>query len=574
MRISKSSALAVGAASALLLGAISVVTSQSASAAGGSGGITVAYYDQWSIYQNAYYLKNLDTSGAASKLNYLIYDFENIDPVNLTCFEATKATNPDPAGESDPNAGDGAEDSFADYQKSFDSTISVNGTTDVFNQPIAGNFHQLQELKAKHPNLKILLSLGGWTYSKYFSDAAATSASRQKLVSSCINMFINGNIPSQGGFGGNGTAANIFDGFDIDWEYPGSTGGHLGNHVSPNDTANYTALMQEFRNELNTAGAANGKTYALTAALPAGQDKISKIQTNQIGQYLTFADVMTYDLHGGFETTGPTNFADQLLQAPNDPSNAIAPGTQKYAGDNAIKAWTVGNPTYGIPGGFPANKLTLGVPFYYRGWTGVPAGANHGLYQTASGPATGAALSGNVPGIRMYKELLGVVDNPADTFWDPASQSAYFYDGSTFWTGEDAQSLQARTDYVHCTGLAGTMMFSMYDLNDPTNTLFNTLTSDLAGATTNCTTPPPTTNPPPTTTTTGSNPPPTTTTVAPTPTTTTGGGCAGVAAWNSSTAYPGGSVVTNGGHRWTANQWNFNEVPGGASGAWNDNGSC
>ncbi|HEY0805518.1 MAG TPA: glycoside hydrolase, partial [Pseudonocardiaceae bacterium] len=72
MRISKSSALAVGAASALLLGAISVVTGQSASAAGGSGGITVAYYDQWSIYQNAYYLKNLDTSGAANKLNYLI----------------------------------------------------------------------------------------------------------------------------------------------------------------------------------------------------------------------------------------------------------------------------------------------------------------------------------------------------------------------------------------------------------------------------------------------------------------------------------------------------------------------
>ena len=58
------------------------------------------------------------------------------------------------------------------------------------------------------------------------------------------------------------------------------------------------------------------------------------------------------------------------------------------------------------------------MPFYYRGWTGVPAGSNHGLFQTATGPATGAADSGNVPGIRMYKELTGVVDNPADTFWD------------------------------------------------------------------------------------------------------------------------------------------------------------
>ena len=78
----------------------------------------------------------------------------------------------------------------------------------------------------------------------------------------------------------------------------------------------------------------------------------------------------------------------------------------------------------------------------------------------------------------------------------------------------------------------------------------------------------------------GATPPPpvTTTTTAPPPTTTTGsgsgGGCAGLAAWNSSTAYTGGSVVSNGGHKWTANQWNFNEVPGGPSGAWNDNGPC
>jgi chitinase len=541
MRVSKRSALAVGAASALILGGLSVAAGQSASAGpspaavGGSGGITVAYYDQWSIYQNAYYLHNLDTSGAANKLTYLIYDFENIDPTNLTCFENTKATDPDPAGENDPNAGDGAEDSFADYQKEYDATTSVDGTPDTFSLPIAGNFHQLQELKKKHPNLKILLSLGGWTYSKYFSDAAATAASRQKLVSSCIDMFITGNIPSQGGFGGAGTAANIFDGFDIDWEYPGSTGGHLGNHVSANDTANYTLLLQEFRNELNTAGAANGKSYALSAAIPAGQDKISKIQTNQIGQYLTFGDVMTYDMHGGFEPTGPTNFADRLFPSPQDPMNPIAPGTEKYSADTAIKAYTQGDPAYGIPGGFPANKLTLGIPFYYRGWTGVPAGSSHGLYQTATGPAPGATDSGNVPGIQMFKEVSSMVTNPADTFWDPVSQSAYFYDGNTFWSGEDAQSIQARTDYVHCNGLAGTMMFSMYDLDNPTNTLFNDVVNDLAATTTNCTTPPPTTNPPPTTTTTAhptTTVPPTTTTAPPTtttapPTTTTGGGTGG-----------------------------------------------
>jgi chitinase len=340
---------------------------------------------------------------------------------------------------------------------------------------------------------------------------------------------------------------------------------------------------------LNTAGTANGKTYALSAALPAGQDKIAKIQTSQVGQILTFGDVMTYDLHGGFEATGPTNFADQLFQSPNDPSAAIAPGTQKYSADNAIKAWTVGAPSYGIAGGFPASKLTLGIPFYYRGWTGVAAGANHGLYQTASAPAAGAVDSGSVPGIQMYKELAGVVSNPADTFWDPVSQSAYFYDGTNFWTGEDAQSIKARTDYVHCNGLAGTMMFSMYDLNDPTNTLFNDVVNDLAGSTTTCTNPPPTStgNPPPTTTTnnpppttTTRNPPPTTTTTnPPPPTTTTGGssgGCTGVAAWSINTSYVPNDIVSFNGHRWTSLYWSTGVTPGSAI-AWNiwqDNGTC
>src|SRR5947207_11620810 len=353
-------------------------------AAATSGGIKVAYYDQWSIYQNAYFLKNVDTSGVASKLDFMLYDFENIDPVNLTCFETTKATDPDPGGENDPNAGDGAEDETADIQKGYDASNSVDGVADTFNQPLAGNFNQLKKLKARHPNLKVLLSLGGWTYSKYFSDAAATPASRQKFVSSCIDMFIKGNLPVHDGVhGGPGVAAGIFDGFDIDWEYPGSAGGHLGNHVSPSDTVNFTALLSEFRTQLNALGGAH---KYVTAAVPAGQDKIAKIETNKIGQFMDFADVMTYDMHGAWDATGPTNHQDPVFNNPADPSNPIAPGSEKYNTDNAIKAWTTGSSAYGIPGGFPASKINSGFPFYYRGWTGVAAGSNHGLYMPASGP--------------------------------------------------------------------------------------------------------------------------------------------------------------------------------------------
>ncbi|OIV35805.1 glycoside hydrolase [Mangrovactinospora gilvigrisea] len=480
------------------------------------GGLKVAYYDQWSIYQNAYYPKALDTGGAAGKLDYLLYDFENIDPANLTCFEATKAADQD---ENDPNAGDGAGDAYADYQKTYGADTSVNGQADTWNQPLVGNFNQLKELKAKYPHLKILLSLGGWTYSKYFSDAAATDASRKKLVSSCVDMFIKGNLPAQGGYGGAGTAKGIFDGFDIDWEYPGG-GGHVGNHSSPSDKADYTALLAEFRSELDAQGQADGRTYALSAALPAGQDKIANVQTDKIGQYLTFADAMTYDMHGGWEPTGPTNHQAPLYDNPSDPSAVIPPGQQKYSIDEAVRALTAGDSAYGIPGGFPPSKLNLGVPFYYRGWTGVPAGSDHGLFQTATGPAPGAADSGNVAGIRMYKELGGVVDNAADTYWDPLAQAAWFYDGTTFWSGEDARSIQATADYLHCNGLGGTMMFSLYD--DPSNTLLNDVVNATNGSAPGTCPSPPSGSPTPTQSTSASaSPTPTptgSTSASPTPT--------------------------------------------------------
>ena len=470
----------------------------------------IAYFDQWSIYGNAYYPSTIATSGAASQLTTIIYDFENIDPTNLTCFEAIKAAD---TNESDPNAGDGAGDAYADYQKSYTSSNSVDGTSDSWSQPIKGNFNQLRELKVKYPNLKILLSIGGWTYSKYFSDVAATASSRQTFVSSCITMFLKGNLPTGIGgdpSGGTASAAGIFDGFDIDWEYP-ATAGHVGNHYGPQDTANYTLLLQEFRNELDSYGASIGKHFELTAAVPSGQDKIALIQTNQIGNYLDYADVMTYDMHGAWDTTGPTNFQDPLYNSPDDPSQAIPPGNEKYTIDTSIKAWTTGLPDYNIPGGFPANKLVMGFPFYYRGWTGVAAGNNHGLYQTATGPSAAFSTS-QTAGVADYKELAaaGLTSNPSDNFFDPTTQASWIYDGTNFYTGDTPQSIAAKTTYIKDNGLAGAMMFSL-DAEDAGDTLLNAIVSGLPGSTgggtggTPTPTPTPTNTPTPTPTPTGGN---------------------------------------------------------------------
>ncbi len=468
----------------------SAAVSASTQAAGPTPYQKIAYFDQWGIYGNAYYPSTVASSGAAAQLTTIIYDFENIDPTNLTCFEAIKAS--DATNENDPNAGDGAGDAFADYQKSYSS--SVDGSTDSWSQPIKGNFNQLRELKAKYPSLKILLSLGGWTYSKYFSDAAATSASRQKFVSSCIDMFLRGNLPtgiSGDASGGPASAAGIFDGFDIDWEYPGVLG-HVGNHYGPQDTQNYTLLLQEFRNELDAYGSSIGKHFELTAAVPSGQDKIALIQTNQVGNYLDFADVMTYDMHGAWETTGPTNFQDPLHNSSGDPSQNIPPGNEKYNLDTAVKAWTTGLSDYNIPGGFPASKLVLGIPFYYRGWTGVAAGSNHGLYQPATGPSAAFSLT-QTAGVADYKELAsaGLTNNSADDFFDSTTQASWIYDGTNFYTGDTPQSITAKTTYIKSNGLAGAMMFSL-DGEDAGDTLLNAVASGLPGSSCSGTCPTPT----------------------------------------------------------------------------------
>ena len=142
----------------------------------------------------------------------------------------------------------------------YTAANSVSGAADSWDQPLAGSFNQLKQLKAKHPDLKVMMSIGGWTWSKNFSLAAETDASREKLVSSCINMFIKGNLPVIDGRGGAGAAAGVFDGFDIDWEWPGSPNGNVGNHVDPvNDARNFKLLLAEFREQLDALGATDGQ---------------------------------------------------------------------------------------------------------------------------------------------------------------------------------------------------------------------------------------------------------------------------------------------------------------------------
>ncbi|MEU9127683.1 glycosyl hydrolase family 18 protein [Kitasatospora sp. NPDC048540] len=403
------------------------------------GGLKIGYFTQWSIYARGYSVKQLDTSGTAAKLTTLNYAFANIHPTTKQCFITNKAAGND----SDPNAGDGAGDAWADFGRGWDAGTSVAGTTDTWDQKLAGNFNQLKQLKVKYPNLKMQISIGGWSYSKWFSDAAATDASRKALVSSCIDMYIKGNLPVIDGRGGAGSAAGIFDGIDLDWEWPNSDG-HLGNIYKPADKANYTLLAQEFRRQLDALGATTGKHYTLSAFLPADPLKVSAgIDIPGLFGAFDFATIQGYDYHGGWETV--TNQQSAIKLAAGDPS----PANQRFSSEIAINAY--------VGGGAPKSKLTLGIPFYGRGWTGVPRGTTNGLFQTATGPGPGTYE----PGYEDYHKLKDMATSGGYTIYrDPVAGFSYIYNGSVLYTYDDPTEIARKTAWIKSQGLAGAMVWS------------------------------------------------------------------------------------------------------------------
>ncbi|MET7424846.1 glycosyl hydrolase family 18 protein [Dactylosporangium sp. NPDC005555] len=431
--------------------ASAAVTVTTDDAVGAGNYAKVGYFVQWGIYGRQYFVKNLDTSGAAAKLTHVNYAFANLDPVNLTCLQGvTRGTTQNPQ---DPDQGTGAGDADADYARPFSAAQSVDGVADTGWETLRGNYNQLRKLKAKHPGLKVLISLGGWTYSKYFSDAAATQASREKLVRSCIDVYIKGNLPLYNGAGGPGSAAGIFDGIDLDWEWPGAEG-HPGNHWGPQDKANNTLLLAEFRKQLDAIG---GKRYLLTAFTPADPAKIAagwdithNDGTPSVFDSLDFANVQGYDFHGA----GSDNSWEPLRTGHqgNLYGDAQDPYSFTFSVQNAVAAYT--------SAGVNPRQLTVGFAFYGRGWQGVTAGTTNGEWQPATGAAPGQFAE--EAGTRGYANLLAMV--PGCTVYHDVQSiatSCFTGNGGQWWTFDDTWSIDRKTAWLKQQGLLGGMIWEM-----------------------------------------------------------------------------------------------------------------
>ncbi|MGW7316978.1 glycoside hydrolase family 18 protein [Streptomyces sp. NPDC054854] len=421
MRRSTIGRLAVAACSLSLLTAFAPAAIGAPDDAAGHGRTykKVGYFTQWGVYGRDFQVQDLDANGTAGKLTHINYAFGNVSAEGK-CFTGNVA---------------GQADAWADYARPLDAANSVDGVADTAEQPLAGNFNQLKELKAKHPNLKVLISLGGWSWSTHFSDASLTPASRKAFVRSCIDLYIKGNLPQDGVRGGAGAAAGVFDGIDLDWEWPGSEA-NAGTKFRPEDKRNFTELVKEFRTQLDAHGRAQKRKYELTAFVPTAPAKIDAgFDVRRIMRDLDFVNLQGYDFH----VSGEKNTAQQsALYARKD-----------FSVDGTVRAWR--------DRGAPAHKLVVGMPFYGQGWTGVSGGGD-GIGQPATGPAPATWAAG----YEDYKALKKLADSGAyEVHRDRRGGHAWLFDGTTLWTYDDPQVLRAKAEYVREEGLGGAMFWSL-----------------------------------------------------------------------------------------------------------------
>lgn len=396
----------------------------------------VGYFTQWGVYGRDYQVQDVDLSGTAERLTHLNYAFGNVSPQG----ECLMGNVP------------GEADAWADYVRPVAAADSVDGVADTWDQPLAGNFLQLKKLKEKHPDLKVMISLGGWSWSTHFSDAARTEASRKRFVSSCVDLYLKGDLPADSGRGGPGSAAGVFDGIDLDWEWPGSSG-DTDTVFRPEDRRNFTKLVAEFRRQLDALGRRQHKHYELSAFVPTAEAKIDAgFEVPKIMRDLDFVTLQGYDFHVSGE---PVTAQQSALFAAGD-----------YSVHGTVEAWR--------ERGAPLRKLVVGVPFYGQGWTGVTGGGD-GLGQPAAGPAP--ALWAN--GYADYEELKALAGSGDFTVHrDRAGGHAWIFDGTTLWTYDDPQVLARKAAYVKARGLGGAMIWSL-DGDTPDGELIKALDAGL-----------------------------------------------------------------------------------------------
>ena len=340
----------------------------------------VGYFPNWGVYARDFQVRDV----AADKLTHLLYAFGKVDRGRCT-----------------------AADAWADYQKPMPAADSVDGAADEASAPLRGNFGQLRKLKEKYPQLKVIWSFGGWTGSAGFTDAARDPAA---FAASCQALLRDQRW------------AGVFDGIDVDWEYPNACGLKC-------DTSGKDALARL----LTALRGALGADALITAAVPADTGKLAANDYAAAAGPASWLSAMTYD-YAGTGTTKRTAAHSPLTGYPGIPQED---GTTSATVEDLLRL------------GVPAGKLLLGVGFYGRGWTGV---TGDGPGSTASGPAKGRFETG----IEDY-DVLARRCPPTGT----VGGTAYARCGTEWWSFDTPSTIKDKMTYARSKGLAGAFAWEL-----------------------------------------------------------------------------------------------------------------
>jgi chitinase len=302
----------------------------------------------------------------------------------------------------------------------------------------AANLAVLTGLRRTHPRLRVLVSVGGWTGSKGFSEMARTAAGRARFAESATEFV----------------RLHDLDGLDVDWEYPGQPG--AGNPHRPGDREAFNLLLADLRAALDRDGSRRGRALLLTIAAGASAEYLAHTEMANAQASLDLVNLMTYDFCVA-EAGDKAGHHANLRESPADPGG--------HSVDKAVRLF--------LEAGVPAAKLVLGVPFYGRAWTGVEAKA--GLYR--QGRPVGARFDASYGNLATLAGRDGWVRE-----WDETAQAPSLWNAGRriFVSYEDPESLRLKCRYVRERGLAGVMFWESHA--DPKGALLDVLFGELRGS--------------------------------------------------------------------------------------------